>query len=207
MERLRAIVPFTSAHRAVAPVAAIIEGYGSVFNTLIDAYVPTIIEPGAFTKTIREQFDRIKILWQHQTDEPIGRPLELREDERGLYVRAQLSATSRGDEAARLLRDGVLNELSIGFDVLRFYMDTSGHEPVRHITELRLWEISLVTFAANPKAKVTQVHRRTVNHDEEVAALERMLAALDFRADERRLSTSALDRELAELMAMLRSWR
>jgi HK97 family phage prohead protease len=180
MESLRAQVPLI-VHKSAAPAAVVFEGYASVFNTLIDAHVPTIIERGAFKSSLSEQWDRIKILWQHNSEEPIGRPLELREDERGLFLRAQLSATARGQEAAQLLRDGVLTEMSVGFDPIHFYMDQSGREPVRHITELRLWEISLVTFAANAEAKITQVHQRAVSVDEQLAALDRMVAAHDQR--------------------------
>ena len=206
MELLRAQVPFT-VHTAASAAGVIFEGYASVFHTLIAARVPTMIEPGAFRQTLSEQWDRIKILWQHNDYEPIGRPLELREDQRGLFLRAQLSATPRGQEAAQLLRDGVLTEMSIGFDPVQFYMEHSGPEPVRHITELRLWEISLVTFAANPQAKITQVHRREPTHAEELAALERALAACDGRAKQQRLTTRALDAEIASLEALQRSWR
>lgn len=185
MESLRAQVPFTI-HKSSAPAAVVFEGYASVFNTLIDAHVPTIIERGAFKKTLSEQWDRIKILWQHNSEEPIGRPLELREDNRGLFLRAQLSGTPRGLEAAQLLRDGILTEMSIGFDPIKFYMDNTGSEPVRHITELRLWEISLVTFAANAEAKITRVHHRPVTVDEQLGALDRMVSAYDQRQARRR---------------------
>lgn len=182
MESLRAQVPFTL-HRSAPSAAVVFEGYASVFNTLIAAHVPTIIERGAFKKTITEQWDRVVILWQHNSDEPIGRPLELREDERGLFLRAQLSSTPRGQEAAQLLRDGVVTEMSIGFDPIDYTIAANG---VRHITELRLWEVSLVTFAANAEAKITQVHQRSVSVDEQLVALDRMVAASDQRQVQRR---------------------
>jgi HK97 family phage prohead protease len=149
-------------HAAATSTPCTFEGYGSVFGPLIDAFMPTRVAHGAFTKTLADtnQRPRVKILWQHDPAEPIGKPLELREDAHGLFLRAQLSSTPRGQEAAQLLRDGVLDGLSIGFDPVDFYIDRSGSEPIRVLTDVRLWEVSLVTFAANPQARITQVHRR-----------------------------------------------
>lgn len=205
MESLRAQVPFT-VHKSAPPAAVVFEGYASVFNTLIDAHVPTIIECGAFTKTLSDGWDRVRVLWQHNTDEPIGRPLELREDARGLFLRAQLSATPRGQEAAALLRDGVITEMSIGFDPINYFMDNTGVEPVRHITELQLWEVSLVTFAANREAKVTQVHRRATTVTEELASLNAAVAAIDARHMQH-IETQVHDLQMAFLDSVERALR
>lgn len=163
MESLRAAVPFTL-HKA-ASAQPEFEGWGSVFGNLIDAWTPTRILPGAFAKTIRENAKRIKILYQHDHNDPIGIPIVLREEARGLYLRARLSSTARGQEIAQLMRDGVLTELSIGFDPIKHHTvrETIDGLPVevRHVSEVRLWEISVVTFAANSQAVVTAVHRRT----------------------------------------------
>ena len=73
-------------------------GYAAVFDTVDDG--GDVIEKGAFTKTIAENFDRIKILSQHQDfDLPIGKPLELREDDKGLFIRAKISNTGYSDPA------------------------------------------------------------------------------------------------------------
>ena len=57
------------------------------------------------------------------------------------------------------VRDGVIDELSIGFDPIKWEMEQKdANEQVRHIKELRLWEISAVTFAADPMAKIHTVH-------------------------------------------------
>jgi len=92
-------------------------GYAAVFGNVDSGR--DVIERGAFSKTIREDFDRIKILSQHNDcDLPIGKPLELREDEKGLYIRGKISDTQRGRDIKTLLKDGVLNELSIGYDAI-----------------------------------------------------------------------------------------
>lgn len=168
------------------------KGYASVFDTLIDAYVPTIIERGAFAKTLAEagQRSRVKVLYQHNQDWPIGVPDILREDQHGLYIEALLSPTERGKEASQLLKDGVLTDMSIGFDPVQSYNGADGY---RHITEIRLWEVSLVTHGANRDARVTDVHGRQ--------RIDRLLADFDRHQAQQR------ERKLLELeMALLDSY-
>jgi HK97 family phage prohead protease len=137
-------------------------GMASVFNNLIDAYIPTRILPGAFTKTLQENTKRIKVLYQHNPDWPIGLPTKMEENADGLLVEARISDTTMGRDVLTLLRDGVITELSIGFDPVKH---TTVEENiggmrmmVRHITECRLWEFSPVTFAANSKATISNVN-------------------------------------------------
>lgn len=128
-------------------------GYAAVFGNIDDG--GDIIEKGAFSKTIKEDFSRIKILSQHDdSDLPIGKPIELREDDKGLYIRGKISDTQRGRDIRTLLKDGVLNELSIGYDALIFDIDAQG---IRHLKEIRLWEISIVMWAMNDQAKIDEV--------------------------------------------------
>ena len=130
----------------------IFSGYGSVFGNVDDG--GDIVEPGAFTKTIAEGFERVKILALHNDSLlPIGRPLEVREDSKGLYIKAKISDTAMGRDVKVLLKDGVLNELSIGYDPVVFDYDKDSG--VRHLREVKLWEVSVVTWAMNPEAVIT----------------------------------------------------
>lgn len=135
------------------------KGLASVFGSLIQAWVPTIIQPGAFTKTLAERQRRIKLLWQHDDHEPIGLPVELTETSQGLEVTGRLSMTQRGRDALILLRDGVLDALSIGFDAIveELQKDTQGNV-TRFLKEIKLWEISLVTWGADPQATILDVY-------------------------------------------------
>lgn len=129
----------------------IFSGYGAVFSNVDTG--GDVIEPGAFTKTLAEGWERVKILALHNDCWlPIGRPLELREDANGLYLSAKISDTSMGKDIKVLLKDGVLNELSIGYDPVVFDYDGEG---IRHLREIKLWEVSVVTWAMNPEAKIT----------------------------------------------------
>ena len=129
----------------------IFSGYGAVFENIESG--GDIIEQGAFTKTLAEGWERVKILALHSDScLPIGRPIELREDENGLYISARISDTAMGRDVKILLKDHVLNELSIGYDPVIFDYDENG---IRHLREVKLWEVSVVTWAMNPEAVIT----------------------------------------------------
>ena len=132
-------------------------GYASVFDVIDSHY--DVITRGAFTATISSYTEKGRMpsfLWQHNSDEPIGIITLLREDERGLYMEGKLALdTQRGKEAYSLLKMGALNGLSIGYSPVRYIIEEK--TGVRKLTEVELWEVSLVTFPANDSARLTQV--------------------------------------------------
>lgn len=128
------------------------DGYASVFGNT-DSY-GDIVDRGAFAKTIGDKAGRFPILWQHNPDEPIGVSTGMVEDMHGLAVTGQLNLdTQRGREAYSLLRQGALQGLSIGYQTVNSVMDGK----TRRLTEVKLWEFSVVTFPANELATVTGV--------------------------------------------------
>lgn len=126
------------------------EGYAAVFRNK-DSH-DDVIEPGAFAKTI-EDSKRVKVLWQHDPWQPIGKPLMMAEDNHGLHIKAQISQTDLGKNAMILIRDKVIDELSIGYNTIK--ADWDKENGVRRLTELKLWEFSPVTFASNDMANIT----------------------------------------------------
>ena len=138
------------------------KGMASVFNVMIDTWTPTRIRPGAFTKTLQENRARVKILYQHDSYNPIGLPLQMEENSDGLFVAGKISQTTVGKDCMVLMVDKVIDEMSIGFDPIKHEMveEKMGDlvVAVRHITELRLWEFSPVTWGANSFAKITSVN-------------------------------------------------
>lgn len=134
-----------------------IEGYGSVFGVK-DAY-SDIVAPGAFLQSLAQHKNdgtMPAMLWQHYTDEPIGVWTEMVEDERGLRVKGQIvMETERGKAAHALLKKGALRGLSIGFVSKEWSYDADAG--IRTVTQVDLWEVSLVTFPANGKATVDSV--------------------------------------------------
>ncbi|MDR3381744.1 HK97 family phage prohead protease [Cupriavidus basilensis] len=134
-----------------------IEGYGSVFGVR-DNY-DDVVAAGAFAASLKaHKADGTMpaMLWQHDANEPIGVWTEMVEDAKGLRIKGQLALdTTRGKEAHALLKLRALNGLSIGFISKQWAYDRE--TDVRTLTEIDLWEVSLVTFPANEKARVTDV--------------------------------------------------
>lgn len=108
---------------------------------------------GAFAKSIAEQGDRVKLLYQHNSLEPIGRATLLREDATGLYGEFQVSDVQRGDEAINLVADGVIDSFSVGFRPIK--AAKRGGVTVR--TEVAIREASLVTFPAYADARIAAI--------------------------------------------------
>ena len=126
-----------------------VTGYASVFGVK-DTY-GDIVRRGAFVSAI-ENYSRIKLLYQHDLDKPIGKFVELREDDKGLFFKAKISKTTLGKDAIIMLQDGVLEEFSFGYYTKKSVWDEENE--TRELLEVELIEISLVTRAANEHAKV-----------------------------------------------------
>jgi HK97 family phage prohead protease len=127
----------------------IFKGYASTYD--LDSGGDIIVK-GAFAKSL--EANKVKVLWQHKTDVPIGRPLLMREDEKGLYVEAKISQTTAGNDAMTLLMDGVIDSMSIGYITKESEFRNDG---VRLLKEVDLFEFSLVSYPMNDKAVITQV--------------------------------------------------
>lgn len=134
-------------------------GYGSVFN--VRDRGGDIVLPGAFTKSLKTYPPgKVKMLWQHDTTEPVGVWTSLVEDARGLKAEGRLILdTEKGREAYALLKAGAVDGLSIGFRTLKDSFDRKSGARLLHEVELR--EISIVTFAMNEDAKITKVKSST----------------------------------------------
>jgi len=140
--------------RSLSQEEGTFEGYASVFGN-VDSYESTFTR-GCFNKTLKENRSRVKVLWQHNQEEPIGVPIDLTSDDHGLLVKAKISDTTRGRDALTLLRDKVITDMSFGFDVI----SDAWKNGIRQIKEVRLWEVSLVTWGSNDLANITAVRQR-----------------------------------------------
>lgn len=128
-----------------------LEGYASLFDTPDDS--GDVIAPGAFSASLAKRRRGVKLLWQHDATQPIGVWDEIAEDSRGLKVRGRLlTSLRRGAEAATLLREGAVDGLSIGYRTIASERLKNGG---RRLTEIDLWEVSLVTFPMLSEARAS----------------------------------------------------
>jgi HK97 family phage prohead protease len=111
----------------------------------INGNLTEVFRKGAFADVVRAPF-RVKLLRGHDAKAmPIGRATLLRETDKGLYAEMRVSQTAAGDEVLELIKDGALDQLSIGFAPLKNRKRDDG---VIERLKAHLAEISLVTFGA-----------------------------------------------------------
>jgi HK97 family phage prohead protease len=133
-------------------------GYASLFGKV--DLGKDVVERGAFARSLKARgASGIRMLFQHDPNEPIGAWTEIREDARGLFVRGRLAKeVGRARDVLNLMRGGALDGLSIGFHAVRATRDPASG--VRRILEADLWEISVVTFPMLPEARIDTVKAR-----------------------------------------------
>lgn len=132
----------------------VVAGYASVFGKKDQS--GDVVQKGAYSASLTRLAaagGRVKMLWQHDPGQPIGVWDEVREDATGLWVKGRiLTDIGKGREAAALLAAGAIDGLSIGYRTVKAERD--GKEQ-RLLSELELWEVSLVTFPMLAEARVS----------------------------------------------------
>jgi len=115
-----------------------------------------VVEPGAYTKTLKDQGNVRPMLWQHKTDVPIG-DLTLDDRPDGLWCKgALLMALPEAQKAYLLIKARIVKGLSIGFEAIQ----DSVQNGVRRLKEIKLYEGSIVTFPMNESALITSIKAR-----------------------------------------------
>ncbi|WP_149754421.1 HK97 family phage prohead protease [Roseivivax sediminis] len=151
-----------------------IEGYASYFGACDQGN--DVVAKGAYAASLKRlsgEGRAVKMLWQHDPSQPIGVWDEVREDSRGLYVKGRiLDCIEKGREAAALIAAGAIDGLSIGYRTLKSTKTDKGR---RLLTELELWEVSLVTFPMLSSARV----QAKGEESPEAGALREMAQALE----------------------------
>lgn len=143
--------------RAVEGDARMIEGIAVPYGVAADIagiYIETV-ERGAVEVPTN---GKVMLYWRHS--EPIGLITKFEDQADGWHITAVISETPRGEEAYTLLRDGVVGELSIGFEPLDHRTDDATGDVTR--TKILVREVSVVPMGAyGDDAKVTAVREST----------------------------------------------
>jgi HK97 family phage prohead protease len=149
------------------PEAGTFRGYATLFSSVIPTFVDTRFARGSFAKTLSERPpESVKILFNHDLGQPLGLAKRLQETDIGLELVGKLSRTPQTEHYLTLLKDKVIDSLSLGFDTLQYRMEqVETQSPLRIITEARIWEVSLCLFGLDPQAKVLDVFSCTPYQD------------------------------------------
>lgn len=149
--------------------AGTFEGYASVFGG-VDSYGDTVMK-GAYEETLNERDRPVRMRWNHY-GEVVGKWLEMREDEKGLYVKGQLTpGHSKAEDIKALLKHGAIDGLSIGYFVRDAEPNGYGGDNLKQID---LIEISVVEEPADLGATITGI-KSAIEKAETLADLERSL--------------------------------
>lgn len=154
------------------------EAYASTWTRTPDSY-GDVVKAGAFRETIKAWKDSgqtLPILFGHDLADPfsnIGGAVDLKEDERGLLVRAQLDLENpKAAQVYRMLKGRRINQMSFAYDVLEDAIveleETApgqGKHTARELRKMALHEISVVPFGANADTEVLAVKALTAGLD------------------------------------------
>jgi len=159
-----------------------ITGYFSVFDNIdLDS---DIIEKGAWKKSISERSNEIRYLYNHNWEKPLDKGsvnLLLEEDSYGLKFSAKIpKGLSYGDDLLILYENGIVDEHSVGFQTIKAHKENNG---VRILRELKLYEGSAVTMAANPLAKLTSVKSSIKDNNEMISKILKLFKSSNLTDD------------------------
>ncbi len=147
------------------------EAIVSVFGNVDDG--GDRVMPGAFARTLTEHADTgrlIPVVWSHLWDiPPIAEPLEIRETDAGLFVRARLFVGDDEDHpVARQvytgMKAGVLSEFSFAFRVRGFRFVEEDGEQIRELEDLELFEVGPTLVGMNRDTSLLDVASAAGKH-------------------------------------------
>ncbi len=146
----------------------IVEAYVSIFDNVDNA--GDVIVKGAFEKTLQEKLP--KVVWAHRWHEIIGKVTDAVEDKKGLLVTMKFTLdVQRAREAYALIKDGSVDEFSIGYYVIE--KEVRDEDGANILKELKLFEVSLVLAGCNEQTEIVNVKDKKGALTEEVNKLEK----------------------------------
>lgn len=179
--------------------ARTIEGYASVFDG-VDSYGDTV-KRGAYEETLRDRERPVRMRWNHWGP-VIGKWTVIEEDEKGLYVKGELTpGHSVAENVYASLKHGAIDGLSIGYIVEigdgAEKNETGGYD----LTKIDLIEISVVEEPADLGAAISNVKEWT----EALENFEGLKDVEDYLREAAGFSRSAATALVARIKTMCQS--
>ena len=136
----------------------VLVGMAAVFDSPFEGFGFTeIIAPGAFTRALKEKQD-VRALVNHDPSLILGRTkadtLTLAETKEGLHAEIRVADTQTGRDTTESVRRGDLDGMSFGFSVVEEIWRTVDEVEIRRITDVDLFDVSVVTFPAFEETSV-----------------------------------------------------
>lgn len=170
-----------------------VKGYASVFGNE-DSY-GDIVEKGAFAESLAQEGQRVQFCYNHEMSKVCGVINELREDMKGLYMDVDILPTTLGKDLMILIEGNAIKEFSIGYRTKEFRDETINERTIRHLTQLKLIEVSAVSRAANPEATIISTSRKSENLINSLSEL----SYTDLLAAERAIKAEQIKRILTKI--------
>ena len=127
------------------------EGYASIFGNT--DRVSDVVMPGAFSKALEENGNRLILMSNHRQNVGIA---DVKEDTKGLHVKGYINQeTQAGREGYSLLKMGAVNRMSFGYEIKEEKWNEQ--KEINELKELVPHEVSFVDFPCNPQAEITAV--------------------------------------------------
>jgi Escherichia/Staphylococcus phage prohead protease len=154
--------------RGVTPV---IRGYAIVYNRLSEllGFFKEQIAPEAVTRTLTEGVD-LRALIDHDPRAVLGRlkagTLRVETDGHGLRVEIDPPNTTAGHDIVTSIRRGDITGMSFAFQTVQDEWDQTVDPPIRTVRDMRVREVSVVTFPAYPETEVAMRSLAAVRADQ-----------------------------------------
>lgn len=161
-----------------------VTGYASTWTREPDSY-GDVVAKGAFAEhiaQIKEEGRVLPFLFNHDSfnlNSYIGTVIELEEDDHGLKFTATFDDTPEGQRARELTTDGRLCKFSFAYDVLdagEITLDDG--RKANELRKLKIHEVSLVMYPANPDTSVVSVKAGRRNSAKDADAIREAIALL-----------------------------
>ena len=166
-----------------------IRAYGLAFGN-VDSWNDIIAKNACDNFLMSEEADRMRLCWQHNTNEVIGKITAKGVDDYGMWIEADILPTTLGKDVQTLVRGGAVDELSIGYKTVRYHYDGD----IRILDEIAIMEVSIVTRAANPRAVITDMKNEPEATEPE-ATNEEQTPKQDIHMEEMKKQLEALEQK------------